>query len=323
MVDYVLWRRLTKTDFNAMHGKASPRGDGGGAMHISLGVRTDKFPIGSFLRSRGRTTVVLKTAPLRASHPSGKLTFATNPRRRGGEWLIRDQYSHRHPAWSRNAGFPAKYDRANSPYILVFRVDGEFHVRFSTARKIASLALSLPGPMVSASKGIAPTTRALLRRFQINSRTVLEAFKEETRHALSEKFNPRDVKDGRRRVFKGVYRRQGQQAFRRRLMKAYGARCAITRKRTEWVLEAAHITPYMGSKTNTLANGLLLRADIHTLFDLALISIEPDRRKIRVSKMLSGTEYSRLDGKRLVEPLTVSSRPSTAALGEHFSDFQS
>src|ERR1700722_13744752 len=44
-----------------------------------------------------------------------------------------------------------------------------------------------------------------------------------------------------------------------------------------WVLEAAHITPYMGASTNSLLNGLLLRADIHTLFNLGLISIDPDR----------------------------------------------
>ena len=322
MVDYVLWRQLTKTDFNAMNGKASPRGDGGGAMHISLGVRTREFPIDAFLHARGRKTVILTTAPLRTKHPSGKLTFVTNPRRRGGEWIIRDQYSHRHPAWSQSAGFPTKYDKENAPYVLVYRVDGKFHVRFSTARKIASLSSRLPKPMASAAKGILPTTRALLQRFQIESTTTLEEFKQEASHAFSEKFNPRNVKDGRKRVFAEVYRRQGQQGFRRKLMKAYGARCAITGRRTEWVLEAAHITPYMGTKTNTLANGLLLRADIHTLFDLALISIEPNSRKIRVSSMLARTEYSRLEGKTLADPVTSSSRPSTAALREHFSLFQ-
>lgn len=322
VVDYVLWRRLTKTDFNAMNGMASPRGAGGGAMHISLGVRSTEFPIDTFLRSGRRRTVHLKTAPLRAQHASGSLTFATNPGRRGGEWVIRDQYSHRHPAWSQSAGFPGKYDKANPPYILVFRVDNKFHVRFSTARQVASLGSRLPKQMISARKGIAPTTPALLQRFRFSSRTVLEAFEKETDDIPAEKFNPRDVQDGRRKVFAAVYRRQGQPAFRKKLLKAYGARCAITRARTELVLEAAHITPYMGAKTNTVVNGLLLRADIHTLFDLGLISIEPNDRKIRVSMTLAGTEYGRLNGKRLAEPTTITSRPSTAALRQHFSRFE-
>jgi hypothetical protein len=42
---------------------------------------------------------------------------------------------------------------------------------------------------------------------------------------------------------------------------------AMTRSRTIWVLEAAHITPYRGAATNTPSNGLLLRADVHTVFD--------------------------------------------------------
>jgi hypothetical protein len=41
----VLWRRLTMNDFNAMNGTASPRGRGGGARHVALGVSTETFPI--------------------------------------------------------------------------------------------------------------------------------------------------------------------------------------------------------------------------------------------------------------------------------------
>ena len=51
---FVLWKRLTSNDFNAMNGLASPHGRGGGARHIALGVRTRAFPIEQFLRSRRR-----------------------------------------------------------------------------------------------------------------------------------------------------------------------------------------------------------------------------------------------------------------------------
>jgi predicted restriction endonuclease len=78
----------------------------------------------------------------------------------------------------------------------------------------------------------------------------------------------------------------------------------------------------MGKKTNTVANGLLLRADIHTLFDLGLISIAPDDRKIKVSKSLAGSIYARLNGKKLKDPKMSNARPSKAALEAHFDLFQ-
>jgi len=48
------------------------------------------------------------------------------------------------------------------------------------------------------------------------------------------------------------------------------------------VLEAAHIKPYRGKTDSHLENGLLLRADLHTLFDLNLIGVEPDTLTVRV-----------------------------------------
>jgi hypothetical protein len=266
--------------------------------------------------------VGVKTAPQRGAHGGGSLTFATNPDRRGGEWLIRDQFSHRHPAWSPSAGFPTKYNNANPPYILVLRIGNSFYVRFTSAKQIAAFAADLPKAMLTAAKGIAPPTPALLRRFHIDSRTLLEAFEEQADKNPDESFNPKDVDDGRQRVFAAVLRRQGQPAFRRALLKAYDSKCAMTHSQTLWVLEAAHITPYMGAKTNTLANGLLLRADIHTLFDLGLISIDPDERKIKVSKVLAGSAYTTLEGKKLAEPKTANARPSRAALRGHFTLFQ-
>src|ERR1700687_2727530 len=106
MSDYVLWRRLTETDFNAMHGEASPHGRGGGAMHVALGVGNDRFPIDRFLRATARRTVTVQTAGESGLYGPATLNFASNPSRRGGEWLIRDQFSHRHPAWSSMSGFP-------------------------------------------------------------------------------------------------------------------------------------------------------------------------------------------------------------------------
>ncbi len=232
-----------------MNGLASPRGRGGGAMHISLGVQTDAFPIDRFLRSRGRTTVRVETPPQRGAYGRGSLTFATNPDRRRGEWLIRDQFSHRHPAWSPRAGFPTKYNNANPPHILVFRIGNAFYTRFATAKQIAASGGDLPKLMLTMAKGIAPVTPALLRKFHIARNTLLDALEEQADKSPEETFNPKNVEDGRRRVLSAVLRRQGQPAFRRDLLRAYGSKCAMTNSRTLWVLEAAHITPYKGTKT--------------------------------------------------------------------------
>jgi len=59
-------------------------------------------------------------------------------------------------------------------------------------------------------------------------------------------------------------------------MNAYERRCAITGCTIDHVLEAAHISPYLGEHTNHVTNGLLLRADIHTLFDRGLIKVDSD-----------------------------------------------
>ena len=72
--------------------------------------------------------------------------------------------------------------------------------------------------------------------------------------------------------------RQCQPAFRNALMDAYERRCAITGCTIDAVLEAAHISPYRGIKTNHVTNGLLLRADIHTMFDCGLIKVHGDYR---------------------------------------------
>lgn len=321
VTDYIFWRRLTKTDFNAIHGKASPFGRGGGAKHISLGINSDEFPIKRFLGARTRKTVEIITQRAQAQ-PRSTLVFATNPSRRRGEWIIRDQHSHRHPAWSPAAGFPSNYSKTNPPYIIVFRIAGSFHARYAMERQLRAQASAIPATILTAQKGIALVTASMARRFGISKKTALDAFEERASTLPKSEFNPRDVADARKKVFAAIYRRQGQPAFRRTLFKAYRAKCAISGSKTAQVLEAAHITPYRGVKTNSVANGLLLRGDIHTLFDLGLISIDPQNRRVRVSSLLAESQYSKLNGKKLGEPKSRASRPSKEALAEHYGQFQ-
>lgn len=77
------------------------------------------------------------------------------------------------------------------------------------------------------------------------------------------------------------------------------------------ILEAAHINPYRGEGDNHPDNGLLLRADIHTLFDLDLLGIEPNQLLIELHPGIEG-EYRHLAGKLLLCP--VGTYPSQGAL---------
>lgn len=88
-------------------------------------------------------------------------------------------------------------------------------------------------------------------------------------------FTPKSQEETRERISRSIAQRRGQPKFRKDLLEAYGYHCAITGCDAEEALEAAHITPYCETGVNAIYNGLLLRADIHTLFDLSLITIAP------------------------------------------------
>ncbi len=129
-------------------------------------------------------------------------------------------------------------------------------------------------------------------------------------------FDPKSIKDGREKVLAEVKRRRGQPKFRNDLIKAYNGRCAVTGCTTASVLEAAHIHPYLGPETNDVRNGLLLRADIHTLFDLGLIAIDANNR-LTVAKSLADSDYDALHGETLSMPSDPKSHPSPKALKYH------
>ncbi|PNQ53824.1 HNH endonuclease, partial [Vibrio agarivorans] len=114
----------------------------------------------------------------------------------------------------------------------------------------------------------------------------------------TDSFDPMNLQDARKKITREIHARQGQAAFREMLLAEYG-RCLVSGCKVSHAIEAAHIVPYMGEATNSIENGLLLRADIHTLFDLGLISITPYQRKIVVSKRLSCTDYEQYAGKKM------------------------
>ena len=126
----------------------------------------------------------------------------------------------------------------------------------------------------------------------------------------------------RLRVYRQIVARRGQSGFRAVLLEAYQGRCAMTGCDAPAALEAAHLRPYRGPDSNTVTNGLLLRADIHTLLDLRLVALDPETRAITVSKLLAGTQYEALTTRQLADPAAAWQRPDQDALEIIWQDFR-
>ena len=94
--------------------------------------------------------------------------------------------------------------------------------------------------------------------------------------------------------------RPRQAEFRRLLLQAYGGACALSGVATPESLEAAHVVPFQ-SGDDTLSNGLLLRADLHRLFDSGHLAFDPKTLKASFSNR-SKADYAELDGRRLKLP---------------------
>ena len=122
--------------------------------------------------------------------------------------------------------------------------------------------------------------------------------------------------DARVYAMRAVHLRRGQPLFRARLLDAYKSRCAISGCTALEVLEAAHVLPYRGEHTNRVDNGLLLRADLHTLFDCQLLWVTEDNT-VAVAPALRSTEYAAFDGKPLALPASRADQPNPEHLAEH------
>lgn len=127
--------------------------------------------------------------------------------------------------------------------------------------------------------------------------------------------------EARRRVLREIAVRRGQAKFRERLLRRYGARCQISGCRFTELVEAAHIRPYAACEDNGERNGLLLRSDLHTLFDLGYLGIEPPTLRISLHPGLREAGYADLDGQTL--DVNGTSGPDFDALAERWIFFSS
>mgnify|MGYP000167958871 FL=1 len=105
--------------------------------------------------------------------------------------------------------------------------------------------------------------------------------------------------------------------FRQELLDAYEGRCAFTGYDFTGALEACHIVPYQGPGTNHVTNGLLLRADIHTLFDIGKMAVRTSDMTLIIADELKEGSYGHLSGRSITLPIDPVARPNVDALNQH------
>lgn len=123
------------------------------------------------------------------------------------------------------------------------------------------------------------------------------------------------AKEQRKFLARLVRQRQGQPQFRKALLRAYDKRCAISNCAVEAALEAAHIDP---NKTAVPCNGILLRADLHLLFDLRLVTVDPVTLRVRIKPTLKGSEYWKFRNRKIRVPGRSDLRPHRKLLGDRY-----
>jgi len=87
------------------------------------------------------------------------------------------------------------------------------------------------------------------------------------------------------------------------------------------VLEAAHIRPYADGGLHRVTNGLLLRTDLHRLYDRGYVTVTPELRFEVGSRLKhewhNGKAYYALHGRKVAEPADAADRPDRALLDWH------
>jgi hypothetical protein len=181
-------------------------------------------------------------------------------------------------------------------------------LRPSDQMSIKEIDLAKLEPVIGSGSAI----EALIRRF---ARRLVVPEEADT--------NPADtgvsVIEARRRVMREIAMRRGQARFRARLIRRYGAQCQISGCQFPGLVEAAHILAYSASEDNSVGNGVLLRSDLHTLFDLGFLGIDPASLRVALHPALQSAGYAEFEGRVLF--VNSSDGPSRKALADRWKFF--
>lgn len=125
-----------------------------------------------------------------------------------------------------------------------------------------------------------------------------------------------------RRIVADLKARDGQQQFRQRLITAYGGACVISECSILHTLQAAHIRPFGGASTHRVTNGLLLRSDLHGLFDAHLLGIDPNTLEVHFHPaIIASGDYKDFQGIAIQSPILELASPDSTELYERWELF--
>lgn len=137
--------------------------------------------------------------------------------------------------------------------------------------------------------------------------------------------SPGELAAQAQRVDAKVLLRPGQIEFRRKLDLIYGSKCCVSGCTVSWALEAAHIDPYRSTHSDSPSNGLLLRRDLHGLFDSGHLAVDPQSKEVSFSaEAREWGGYGDLHRMAVLsapQPGFESDAPNPAALGRRWSRF--
>lgn len=115
--------------------------------------------------------------------------------------------------------------------------------------------------------------------------------------------------------------RRGQGEFKGKILKAYNNKCCISGEACPELLEAAHIQPYSSINSNHVQNGILLRVDLHRLYDNGLIFIDKDYI-VHISSRIKTAMYHMFNGVQIMLPKDMDCYPLKESLELRRNDFR-
>lgn len=194
-----------------------------------------------------------------------------------------------------------KYNGYRHPYALLVRIDNELTLRLQEPASQISydhFKQWVPGAVQKANQNTVKVFDRWIKK-----------------KPTSRQKNDDEVFQVRREVLQ----RTGQTKFRETIRFAYNDVCAISRTTEATALVAAHIQPVKSRGRHSANNGMLLRADIHNMFDSGLITVD-GKYRIHVSSLVVDEQYVKLNGKRIHLPHDYKLWPSVQLLKQHFSN---
>jgi len=174
---------------------------------------------------------------------------------------------------------------------------------------------SMPADCLSEGKTVTNAALGRILQGYINRtgfvvpRGVLSRALSEAKARRASVFEPHNqpllLSEERQKVLSWQTRRPAQSKFRDRLLAAYGSTCAVSGTNEPLTLDAAHITPFASGGSNRVSNGLLLRTDLHRLWDSGKIAIHETSYTVLLNASLLIGPYAFLAGAKANIPLKL------------------